>query len=54
MICGDKSGDNCSSVSLDPLSYPPDDLKSELFSSSFNFRRYASFKEEICCNFSSM
>lgn len=30
MICGVKSGDNCSSVSLDPLSYPPDDLKSEL------------------------
>ncbi|VAH72934.1 unnamed protein product [Triticum turgidum subsp. durum] len=27
MICGVKSGDNCSSVSLDPLSYPPDDLK---------------------------
>jgi len=38
MICGDKTGDNCSSVSLDPLSYPPDDLKSELFS-TFNFRR---------------
>jgi serine/threonine protein kinase len=29
MICGDKSGDNCSSVSLDPLSYPPDDLKTQ-------------------------
>ncbi|KAM0887549.1 hypothetical protein ACQ4PT_028958 [Festuca glaucescens] len=27
LICGVKSGDNCSSVSLDPLSYPPDDLK---------------------------
>jgi len=27
MICGNKSGGNCSSVSLDPLSYPPDDLK---------------------------
>lgn len=27
MICGLKSGDNCSSVSMDPLSYPPDDLK---------------------------
>ncbi|KAE8779844.1 protein NSP-INTERACTING KINASE 3 [Hordeum vulgare] len=27
MICGVKSGDNCSSVSLDPLSYPPDDFK---------------------------
>ena len=53
MICGDNSGDNCSSVSLDPLSYPPDDLKSEWFS-SFNFRRYASFTEEIGCTFSSM
>jgi hypothetical protein len=31
MICGVNSGDNCSSVSLDPLSYPPDDLKSEFF-----------------------
>lgn len=30
MICGVKSGDNCSSVSMDPLSYPPDDLKSEI------------------------
>ncbi|WVZ72479.1 hypothetical protein U9M48_020931 [Paspalum notatum var. saurae] len=30
MICGNNSGDNCSSVSLDPLSYPPDDLKSVL------------------------
>nr|CAB3476098.1 unnamed protein product [Digitaria exilis] len=29
MICGSKSGDNCSSVSLDPLSYPPDDLKTQ-------------------------
>nr|CAB3504414.1 unnamed protein product [Digitaria exilis] len=29
MICGAKSGDNCSSVSLDPLSYPPDDLKTQ-------------------------
>jgi len=29
MICGDKTGDNCSSVSLDPLSYPPDDLKTQ-------------------------
>jgi hypothetical protein len=29
MICGVNSGDNCSSVSLDPLSYPPDNLKSE-------------------------
>ncbi|RLN23139.1 protein NSP-INTERACTING KINASE 3 [Panicum miliaceum] len=29
MICGDKSGDNCSTVSLDPLSYPPDDLKTQ-------------------------
>ncbi|TKW13666.2 hypothetical protein SEVIR_5G117600v4 [Setaria viridis] len=29
MICGPKSGDNCSSVSLDPLSYPPDDLKTQ-------------------------
>jgi hypothetical protein len=31
MICSVNSGDNCSSVSLDPLSYPPDDLKSEFF-----------------------
>ncbi|KQK02916.1 hypothetical protein BRADI_2g04420v3 [Brachypodium distachyon] len=29
MICGLKSGDNCSSVSMDPLSYPPDDLKNQ-------------------------
>jgi hypothetical protein len=29
MICGVKSGDNCSSVSMDPLSYPPDDLKTQ-------------------------
>ncbi|KAJ1282399.1 hypothetical protein BS78_03G048800 [Paspalum vaginatum] len=29
MICGNNSGDNCSSVSLDPLSYPPDDLKTQ-------------------------
>lgn len=29
LICGVKSGDNCSSVSLDPLSYPPDDLKTQ-------------------------
>ncbi|PWZ31536.1 Protein NSP-INTERACTING KINASE 3 [Zea mays] len=29
MICGNKSGDSCSSVSLDPLSYPPDDLKTQ-------------------------
>ncbi|KAL5671085.1 hypothetical protein ACJX0J_015391, partial [Zea mays] len=29
MICGNNSGDSCSSVSLDPLSYPPDDLKTQ-------------------------
>ncbi|CAO2193866.1 unnamed protein product [Urochloa humidicola] len=29
MICGANTGDNCSSVSLDPLSYPPDDLKTQ-------------------------
>ncbi|KAM0851950.1 hypothetical protein ACQ4PT_052084 [Festuca glaucescens] len=29
LICGVKFGDNCSSVSLDPLSYPPDDLKAQ-------------------------
>ncbi|AQK90478.1 Protein NSP-INTERACTING KINASE 3 [Zea mays] len=29
MICGNNSGDKCSSVSLDPLSYPPDDLKTQ-------------------------
>ncbi|AQK90485.1 Protein NSP-INTERACTING KINASE 3 [Zea mays] len=29
MICGNNSGDKCSSVSLDPLSYPPDDLKNQ-------------------------
>lgn len=41
MICGDKSADNCSSVSLDPLSYPPDDLKSEIsFLYSFLERHY--------------
>lgn len=27
LICGSNSRNNCSSVSLDPLSYPPDDLK---------------------------
>ncbi|XP_072998707.1 protein NSP-INTERACTING KINASE 3-like isoform X2 [Typha latifolia] len=27
LICGSMSGNNCSTVSLDPLSYPPDDLK---------------------------
>ncbi|CAO2204728.1 unnamed protein product [Urochloa humidicola] len=29
MICGANTGDNCSSVSLDPLSYPPDDLQTQ-------------------------
>ncbi|KAJ4798047.1 BRI1-associated receptor kinase [Rhynchospora pubera] len=26
LICGFKAGSNCSAISLDPLSYPPDDL----------------------------
>ncbi|XP_008812173.2 protein NSP-INTERACTING KINASE 3 [Phoenix dactylifera] len=29
LICGSNSRSNCSSVSLDPLSYPPDDLKAQ-------------------------
>ncbi|XP_010910388.1 protein NSP-INTERACTING KINASE 3 [Elaeis guineensis] len=29
LICGSHSRNNCSSVSLDPLSYPPDDLKAQ-------------------------
>ncbi|KAG1366246.1 Protein NSP-INTERACTING KINASE 3 [Cocos nucifera] len=29
LICGSNSRNNCSSVSLDPLSYPPDDLKAQ-------------------------
>ncbi|XP_038976369.1 protein NSP-INTERACTING KINASE 3-like isoform X2 [Phoenix dactylifera] len=27
LICGSNAGNNCSSLSLDPISYPPDDLK---------------------------
>ncbi|KAJ6799320.1 protein NSP-INTERACTING KINASE 3-like [Iris pallida] len=30
LICGPSSVNNCSNVSLDPLSYPPDDLKGSL------------------------
>ncbi|AQK90473.1 Protein NSP-INTERACTING KINASE 3 [Zea mays] len=41
MICGNNSGDKCSSVSLDPLSYPPDDLKSEI---SFRYQ----YDPEVC------
>ncbi|XP_020100117.1 protein NSP-INTERACTING KINASE 3 isoform X2 [Ananas comosus] len=29
LICGSKSGNNCSSMSLDPISYPPDDLRAQ-------------------------
>jgi hypothetical protein len=51
MICGAKSGDNCSSVSLDPLSYPPDDLRSELFFLIIHFRKYTFITEKIVLSF---